>query len=341
MSGAFGLVDLAAVEMVFLVPALVILLVAYRPIGKWTACLRAVGSALFGFYWLAMVPYYMGLEDPDVVNAALSGIGAALFLFIAYQLYLDHRWDEETRSIEWLLRMSALTGAFYFLSEHVPALQGSLIYIVAHLTGWVLQVSGFHYTVEGGFPSVIGQGLEIRPADPSSETIQIVFACTAALAMFLFTAAIISTRSDREEWVPWAKKELSRLKGSPSLLARSKRWGLLNILRMSDDRRKLTAFLMVVPFIFVINIFRNVGVILAVNGGLMDFYTAHNVVAKALSLLMMMFLTWVLFEYMPELQENMVGLFDLRHRFRKGMIKNGRVDLKYVTSQGKRGKERV
>jgi hypothetical protein len=46
---------------------------------------------------------------------------------------------------------------------------------------------------------------------------------------------------------------------------------------------------------------------------------------------MMMFLTWVLFEYMPELQENMVGLFDLRMRFKKGMIRNGRVDLKYVT----------
>ncbi len=331
MVDILGIIELGPREVFVLIPSLVILLVTYSPIGRFTAPLRGVGSALFGIYWALMVPYFMGLQDPDIVNAAMSGMGAALFWFIAYQLYLDFKWKEDTRSIEWLLRMSALTGTFYLVSEHVPVVQGALIYMVAHLTGAVLDISGFTYTVQSGFPSEIGEGLEIRSFDPDSETIRIVFACTAALALFLFTAAIISTRTDRNEWVPWARKELARLKGSPSILAKSKRWGLLNILRMSDNRRKLMAFLAVVPLIFVVNIFRNVGVILAVNGGLMDFYTAHNVIAKALSLGMMIFLTWILFEYLPELQENMVGLFDLRHRFKKGMIKNGRVDLKYVT----------
>jgi exosortase/archaeosortase family protein len=328
---SLSLAEFSAQEMLLLVPSLVFLIATYNSKGKWAKIVRMLGSILFALYWLMMVPSFMMLEDPDVVNAAMSGMGAALFLFIAYQLYLDHKWNEDTRSIEWLLRMSALTGTFYLVSEHVPVVQGALIYVVAHLTGAVLDISGFTYIVQPGFPSEIGEGLEIRSFDPDSETIQIVFACTAALALFLFTAAIISTRTDRNEWVPWARKELARLKRSPSILARSKRWGILNILRMSDNRRKLMAFLAVVPLIFVVNIFRNVGVILAVNGGLMDFYTAHNIVAKALSLGMMIFLTWILFEYLPELQENMVGLFDLRYRFKKGMIKNGRVDLKYVT----------
>jgi exosortase/archaeosortase family protein len=331
MAAVFGIVDIGAREMLVLIPALVLLLVTYSSIGKYTKPLRMVGSSLFGVYWALMVPHFLALDDPDIVNAAMSGMGAALFGFIAYQLYLDHKWKEDTRAIEWLLRMSALTGTFYFASEHIPLVQGVLIYMVAHLTLYVLRIGGFDYAVQSGFPDVIGDGLKIIPMDPNSETIRIIFACTAALALFLFTAAIISTRTDRNEWVPWARKELARLKGSPSILAKSKRWGLLNILRMSDNRRKLMAFLAVVPLIFVVNIFRNVGVILAVNGGLMDFYMAHNVVAKALSLGMMIFLTWILFEYLPELQENMVGLFDLRHRFKKGMIKNGRVDLKYVT----------
>jgi exosortase/archaeosortase family protein len=179
--------------------------------------------------------------------------------------------------------------------------------------------------------SEIGGGLVISSPDPLNESIRIVFACTAALAMFLFAAAILATRTDRAEWIPWARKELKRTKGTKSLWVRSKRWGILNTMRMSDLQRKVTALMIVVPLIFVVNIFRNVGVILAVHGDLMSFYMAHNVVAKALSLFMMMYLTWILFEYLPELQENMVGLFDLRLRSKKGMIKNGRVDLKFVT----------
>jgi hypothetical protein len=38
----------------------------------------------------------------------------------------------------------------------------------------------------------------------------------------------------------------------------------------------------------------------------------------------------VLFEMLPELQEDMMGLFDLTKRVRKGMIVDGRLDLKYI-----------
>ncbi|MCK5773824.1 MAG: hypothetical protein KAH57_08550, partial [Thermoplasmata archaeon] len=98
----------------------------------------------------------------------------------------------------------------------------------------------------------------------------------------------------------------------------------------SDSQRKWGAFLIVIPIIFITNIFRNVGVIAVVFGGTMDFYVAHNYYAKFMSLGMMMFLTWVLFEYLPELQENLIGLFDLTKRVRKGMNRNGRVDMRYL-----------
>lgn len=317
-------------ELFLFLPSIVIMLIFYSRRGRLTPLFRAAGSGLFGLYWLFTAQEILLGKDPDIINGVISALGGVLFLFIAFQLYLDHRFEEDTRSIEWLLRMSAMTGAFYFVSEHVHAFQGGMIYIVAHLTYFVLRIFGFEVSIQSGFPSRIGEGLMITSADPTDTMIMIVFECTAALALFLFTAAIIATRTDRGEWLPWARNELHRTKGDPSLLVKSRRWGLLNIIRLSDRGRKTRAFLMVVPLIFVVNIFRNVGVILAVHGDIMDFYTAHNIVAKVLSLLMMMFLTWVLFENLPELQENMVGLFDLRKRFKKGMIKNGRVDLKYV-----------
>jgi exosortase/archaeosortase len=62
----------------------------------------------------------------------------------------------------------------------------------------------------------------------------------------------------------------------------------------------------------------------------MEFYDAHNIYAKILSLVMMIFLTWVLFELLPELQEDMMGLFDLTKRVKKGMMVDGRLDLKYI-----------
>ncbi|MDG6224956.1 MAG: hypothetical protein QCI82_05525 [Candidatus Thermoplasmatota archaeon] len=317
-------------ELFLFLPSIVIMLIFYSRHGRSTPLFRAAGSILFGLYWLFIAQEILLGRDPDIINGVISALGGFLFLFIAFQLYLDHRFEENTRSIEWLLRMSALTGAFYFITEHVPAFQGGMIFIVAHLTYFVLRLFGFEVFLQSGFPSRIGEGLMITSPDPTDTMIMIVFECTAALALFLFTAAIIATETDRDEWMPWARKELLRTKGDPSLLVRSRRWGLLNMIRLSDGERKIRAFLMVVPLIFVVNIFRNVGVILAVHGDLLDFYTAHSIIAKVLSLLMMMFLTWVLFENLPELQENMVGLFDLRKRFKKGMIKKGRIDLKYV-----------
>jgi len=317
-------------EMLFLIPSLVILLAFYSRWSRYTSLFRAAGSVLFGLFWATQVPVYLHGE-PDIVNAAFCAAGALLFLFIALQLYFDHAWNEQTLSVEWLLRMSALTASFYFVTEHIPIVQGAFIFVVAHLTYRVLALSGSDVAVQSGFPTEVGEGLAIFSGDPHDDTISIVFACTAALAIFLFAAAIVSTRTDKNEWLPWARKELKRTKGTRSFMERTRRWGILNTMRMSDRDRKIAAFLATVPLIFVVNIFRNVGVIVASYGDLMDFYTAHNIVAKVLSLVMMMFLTWVLFEYLPELQENMVGLFDLRMRFRRGMIKNGRVEMKYVT----------
>jgi exosortase/archaeosortase family protein len=235
-----------------------------------------------------------------------------------------------------LVRTAAITGSLYFVFEHILVTRGALIYLVSWLTYYVLVLFGNHVSIESGFPMEYGDGLtitsnyDIHSGIGGIPPISIVFACTAALALSLFTAAVIATKTDRSEWEGWARKEIKRTRGSDNLRDRFRRNGIINTYRMSDKRRKAYALLTVIPIIFVTNIFRNVGIVSAVYSDLVPFELAHNYLAKALSLGMMMFLTWLLFEYLPELQENLMGLFDLFKRDRKGMIVDGRLDMKYV-----------
>lgn len=321
----------------FLIPALMIWLIFYRDRGRTTPLWRGGASILFSLFWLTQTITFLDPGHMDVINAVLSAVGVLFFLFIAYHFYLDYRWKEDTKSLIWLVRTAAVTGAFYFVFEHIPVTQGAIIFAVAWLTYYILILFGNQVTIQTGFPLDFNEGVFIFSNNPTDLSIRIVFACTAALALFLFAAAIIATETNRDEWLPWAKKEIKRTRGTTKFPERMRRNGILNIMKMSDLRRKITVFLIVIPIIFITNIFRNVGVITASYSGMIDFYTAHNIVAKIMSLVMMMFLTWVLFEYLPELQENLMGLFDLTKRVKPGMMVNGRMDMKFL--KGKKNTE--
>ena len=311
------------------IPSLILMGISYGNRGRYTPLIRGGGTALFGLYWITRIPAFLGGTEPDVVNAIMALLGVFFFLFISYHFLLDFRWGEDTRTLEWVMRTSFITGLAYLMFENIQITQGVIIYVVALLTFYVLILFGHDLTMEPGLPTAIGDGVTIISADTSDITITIVFACTAALALFLFSAAIFATETNRDEWLPWARREIVRNRNG-NLLQRSRSNGIINMMKLSDRQRKWGAFLIVIPIIFITNIFRNVGVIAVVFGGIMDFYVAHNYYAKFMSLGMMMFLTWVLFEYLPELQENLIGLFDLTKRVRKGMIRNGRVDMRYL-----------
>ncbi len=324
-------------DLSFFIPSLILMAIGYTNRCKWSNLIRAGGMALFGLFWFSQVSFFLDPAHTDIINGLMSLMGGFFFLFIAFHFYLDHKWNESTKSINWLLRTSVLTGGSYFIFEHIPITQGALIYIVAWPTYWILKLFGHDYPIQDHFPTIYGDGIYIYPGDPGFDfSIRIVFACTAALALFLFVSAVIATRTDRSEWKGWAHKELRITKGSKNLFDIGKRNGIKNILRMSNARRKIYAILIVVPLIFITNLFRNVAVIAATYTGTLEFDDAHNIYAKILSLVMMVYLTWVLFELLPELQEDVMGLFDLLKRVKKGMIKNGRLDLKYIQRSGDR-----
>ena len=320
---------LAISTILLYIPSLILMGVAYNERGRFTPLIRGGGMFLFGLFWITQIPAFLNGHEPDIVNAIMSLLGVFFFLFISYHFLMDFLWKEDTRSLKWVMRTAFITGGAYLAFENVQITQGVIIYVVALITYYLLVMFGHDVSIEPGLPIGNGDGVSIFSADPNDVTVTIVFACTAALALFLFSAAILATETNRKEWLPWARRELKRNRNG-NLLQRSRRNGVLNVMKLSNRQRKVRALLIVIPIIFITNIFRNVGVIAVVFGGVMDFYVAHNYYAKFMSLGMMMFLTWVLFEYLPELQENLIGLMDLTKRVKKGMIRNGRVDLRYL-----------
>jgi archaeosortase A (PGF-CTERM-specific) len=84
----------------------------------------------------------------------------------------------------------------------------------------------------------------------------------------------------------------------------------------APPRRKLAAFLVSVPTIYVLNILRNAFVLTATGNqwfGLPEnsFYVSHNIIAKFGSLGALVLISYLVFKLLPELLDMVVGVFDL------------------------------
>ena len=83
-------------------------------------------------------------------------------------------------------------------------------------------------------------------------------------------------------------------------------------------KQKIMAFLLIVPVIYILNLFRNTGVIIAytsqifahfpdISGnseyGYSSFFWAHNIIAEGLALLLLIAIAYLLFKLIPSLAE--------------------------------------
>ncbi|WP_290598025.1 MULTISPECIES: archaeosortase A [unclassified Archaeoglobus] len=109
----------------------------------------------------------------------------------------------------------------------------------------------------------------------NAKSVKIILACTAIESIALFTGATIGIKA--------------------------------------DGIRKVKAFLISVPTIYILNLFRNVFVIVAFGYswfGENSFYLAHHVIAKILSTLALILIAYAVFRILPELAELIYSLKD-------------------------------
>jgi archaeosortase A (PGF-CTERM-specific) len=105
--------------------------------------------------------------------------------------------------------------------------------------------------------------------------------------------------------------------------------GMIGALHTANMGKRILALLVTVVPIYFLNLIRNVSVIVLVGGGITSFEMAHNVIAKAGSLLALIILLFLVFRILPELYDELLCLFDLPKR-------NGPIEQFFRTIMGKK-----
>jgi archaeosortase A (PGF-CTERM-specific) len=251
---------------------------------------RMLGLILFGIFWVLQTPYFISLGD--IFNAVICILALPFYAFLGYHEYLSFERREEVKSLKWIVGASFFAGGLYFLVDKVPLFSGVIIYIVAVHTVWLLNSFGYSYGI--GDVNYVDNPLWYRtnyneiqvPIEGSS--VAIIQSCTAIQSMLIFIAAIYCIQA--------------------------------------VSKRKWFAFFATVPVIYVLNLFRNVGVIYMMDELGWNYETAHHTVGKAGSFLALIALAVIAFKLLPELLDNIWGLVDLKDRDKKLMEKQAKED---------------
>jgi len=94
--------------------------------------------------------------------------------------------------------------------------------------------------------------------------------------------------------------------------------GMLGALPKITPRRKALALLATVVPVYLLNLVRNTGVVILTGGGFVSFEMAHNVIGKVGSLLALIVILFLTFRIVPELYDDIMGVFSLPKR--KGLL---------------------
>jgi len=96
--------------------------------------------------------------------------------------------------------------------------------------------------------------------------------------------------------------------------------GMIGALQGINLKRRLAALAVTVIPIYFLNLIRNAGVVYMVGANLTSFEMAHNIIAKAGSLIALIALLFLTFKIVPELYDEILGIFDLIKR--NGPVEN-------------------
>ena len=271
---------------IFLFISLIIMGAGYAVKTRKNHLLRIVGWLGFGIYWFLQTPHFLAIDD--AVNALGCSLTLPLSIFIGYHEYLSYIWNEEYEPLRFVTGATFAAVFLYFIVERIPILSASLIYIVALQSVWLLNLFGLNFYL--GNIDYAGNNIwYMTHFDPNYvinvpvfydginlPIVRIIFACTALIAMLAVGSFVFGTKA--------------------------------------KPNKKWKAFLILVPPTYVINLIRNAVVIYLVGIAHWDFDFAHNYIGKSISLAALIILVLLAFHILPELYENLNGLFDLPWR---------------------------
>ena len=239
--------------------------------------LRAGGYVLFGLFWALRAQEF----SYDMVNFLFAVLALPFFAVLGMEEYSSYRGGEAKKGMDMLSGGIFFGFALYFMMARVPVFSGAIIESVARHTVLLLNALGGEYTAgaathsgwaSSGFLSSDEVRAPILDKDGFA-VVNIILACTGVQSMMIFAGPIMSSRR-------------------------------------ADLRTRLSGVLLVAPTIYILNIFRNTGIVIMLENGY-SFYIAHDVIGKAGSLGAMLVLAFITFKLVPGLLDDVEDIISI------------------------------
>lgn len=261
------------------IAALVVAAVAdYRGHRTLAVPVASAGWVVFGIFWGTMLPYFIGIGSPVQTILALAGI--VLSVYTGYLLYTGRD------SLLLLSRAVGLMGLVYLPAATIAPIRNWLIELVAVQALWGIELFGYEpQLTTAGTSAGIDYGATRNVFDwehitGDSYSVYIVFACTGLGAISVFTGLIASISAPL--------------------------------------RRKAVAIAAAVGIIWVLNLVRNVLVVLAsqlqwfdtpfltatigphIGSMRLSYFISHTLLAQPLAVVVLIGLTYFVLRLVPE-----------------------------------------
>lgn len=269
---------------------------------KYVSECSAVGWILVGLFFYLYSEHYVEIKDPVLVLMT----AAALPSGIAVAFWEISVKDNRPESLIWLKGCVVWSMIPYYVVYSVPLLNMAFVYSTALSTEIILEFVGLgsyqsapmRIDLYGGgdipisewegnrwiLSEPLGEAgffVPMEKADGTPVSIIFILACSALQSMIVFVGAIVALSS-----VSW--------------------------------KRRMRGLIISIPTIFVLNVFRNVGIVWLTDtyvnwtlfaGSDIDMFNfTHSYAAKFISLFAMFLMAIVLFDLLPELHKNILKI---------------------------------
>jgi len=265
-------------ELLWLSIALMLVSLIIRKKNKIAEIMCGAAWILFGFYWITLIPHYYEIGDyVNIVLITLLVLFCLLLVIFASRSYRNSiRNPSKHHDFK---KVEKKMNIFFDLTKLIVIV--CLIYlpfkVVEPLNHFLIETVAVQTTF---LLNMLGYAAFHQAYDEiiyKNAHVTIILACTAIESITLFIGLVLAARSDK-------------------------------------INRKVLALVFTVPAIYILNLLRNVFVVVAYGDmwfGANSFEIAHHYIAKIGSGVALVVLSYITLKLLPELADMILQLYDL------------------------------
>lgn len=259
--------------------ALMVAALLLKKDNKLAEMICGAGWLIFGFYWLTLIPYYYAKADYTniILTLMLFSFCGVLAHFIARAFKNQTRRNQPNH--EEAVALSNKVNLMFDLTKLIAVvciiyMPFSLFMPLNHLIIETVATQTVSILNFLGYDAVL---VAYNTIAYNGIAVTVILACTAIESIAFFTGLILAVPE-------------------------------------KNGKRKMLAFLLTVPVIYLANLFRNLFIVVAYGDlwlGPNSFDIAHHYIAKAGSGIALILLSYITMRLLPNLIDTVLGLWDL------------------------------